>query len=176
MAELVRLYEPEVRIVARVRLGHALRPYLDTIDLVQSVHRSLMVGLRDARFDIASPEKLVAVALTIVRRKAARHWRRVRRQERQSRMALGTSGLSGLFSSLCSSEPDPAVNAARHGQIERIFRRLKEPEQDLIRLRLEGYTTAEAARQMGLDPDLARVHLCRLRQRLRRAATAAELI
>src|SRR6188508_2597024 len=46
LTELARQYEPEVRAVARVRLGPALRPYLDTMDLVQSVHRSLMVGLR----------------------------------------------------------------------------------------------------------------------------------
>ena len=42
MEELVAAYEPEVRLVARVRLGTALRPYLDSVDLVQSVHRSVL--------------------------------------------------------------------------------------------------------------------------------------
>ncbi len=46
MQQLIEQYEPELRIVARNRLGAALRPHLDTIDLVQSVHRSLMIGLR----------------------------------------------------------------------------------------------------------------------------------
>jgi hypothetical protein len=46
MQRLIQQYEPELRIVARNRLGPALRPHLDTIDLVQSVHRSLMIGLR----------------------------------------------------------------------------------------------------------------------------------
>ena len=175
-AELVRLYEPEVRMVARVRLGQALRPYLDSVDLVQSVHRSVMVGLRDARFDIASPEKLIALALTIVRRKVARHWRRVQRQQRLSRMTSESTRLPDLFTSLCSTEPDPGAEAARHEQIERLFRQLKDSERNLVQLRLEGYSTAEAARQLGLDPDVARVQLNRLRHRLRQAGTAVELI
>ena len=34
LAELVREYEAKVRVVAHVLLGPALRPYLDSIDLV----------------------------------------------------------------------------------------------------------------------------------------------
>ena len=43
--QLVCLYEAEVRVIARIGLGAPLRPYLDTVDLVQSVHRSLLTGL-----------------------------------------------------------------------------------------------------------------------------------
>src|SRR5437870_1176633 len=82
LTHLAAQYEPEVRIVARVLLGRSLRPYLDSLDLVQSVHKSLLLGLRNDKFDISSPEKLVALALTIVRRKVARHWRHLQRQQR----------------------------------------------------------------------------------------------
>ena len=68
-------YERQVRIVARVLLGPQLRPHLDTTDVLQSVHRSLLVGLREQKFDISSPDKLVALACTMVRRKVARKWR-----------------------------------------------------------------------------------------------------
>ena len=61
-------YEKDLRIAARVHLGFALRPYLDSLDLVQSVHRSLMMGLRSQKFDISSPEKLIALALTYLLR------------------------------------------------------------------------------------------------------------
>src|SRR5688572_12807585 len=84
LAELAAKYEPEVRIDARVQLGQALRPYLDSMDLVQSVHRSLLVGLRQNKFEFASPENLIGLALTMVRRKVARHWRKLRRQHRLS--------------------------------------------------------------------------------------------
>ena len=51
LGELAQRYEPEVRMVARVLLGPALRPYLDSVDVVQSVHRSLMVGIRANKFE-----------------------------------------------------------------------------------------------------------------------------
>ncbi len=90
--QLVRTYEPEVRVIARVRLGAPLRPFLDTVDLVQSVHRSLLVGLRAGKFDISSPQKLVALALTIVRRKTARKWRRARRRCHHGRRIAPSPG------------------------------------------------------------------------------------
>ena len=68
MHQLVTEYEHEVHTVARIRLGAALRPYVDSIDLVQSVHKSLMIGLQEGKFDISTPQNLIALALTIVRR------------------------------------------------------------------------------------------------------------
>ena len=65
----MRQYEPEVRIVARVLLGPALRPHLDSIDLVQSVHRSLLVGLRQNKLEIGGLEQLIGLVLTMLRRK-----------------------------------------------------------------------------------------------------------
>ena len=65
-------YERQVRIVARVLLGPQLRPHLDTTDVLQSVHRSVLVGLREQKFDISIPDKLVALACTMVRRKVAK--------------------------------------------------------------------------------------------------------
>src|SRR5437867_7881602 len=85
LEQLARQYEPKVRIVARVLLGPALRPYLDSMDLVQSVHRSLMLGLRVKKYDLAGPENLVALAVTLVRRKVARQWRHLQRQQRLDR-------------------------------------------------------------------------------------------
>src|SRR5260370_33303135 len=63
LTQLIQLYEPDVRIAARVRLGAALRPYLDLVDVVQSVHRSLISGLHKTKFDLSSPEKLIGLAV-----------------------------------------------------------------------------------------------------------------
>src|SRR6266571_7445883 len=69
LEQLARQYEPKLRLVARVLLGPALRPYLDSLDLVQSVHKSLLVGLRKSQYDVSSPDKLIALTLTMLRRK-----------------------------------------------------------------------------------------------------------
>ena len=104
---LIQQYEREVRVMARVLLGPALRPHLDSLDLVQSVHRSLLVGLHGGRFEFHSPQDLVALALTMVRRKVARQWRHLQRQKRLE-SSDASQNLPDVLISLSSSSDDPA--------------------------------------------------------------------
>lgn len=172
LEELTRRYEPEVRMLARVRLGPALRPYLDSVDVVQSVHKSLLSGLRQDQFDISSPEKLVALALEMVRRKLGKHWRRERRQQRPGPM--DAEDLARLLTDLPSAEPDPARTAALRDAVAAVCRRLSERDRRLIELRLEGWSTAKVAQSLGLEADTLRVRLSRLRQELRESGLMAE--
>ena len=75
--------------------------------------------------------------------------------------------LSRLLADYCSPEPDPSQAAALQEARERLCRNLDETERQMILLRLEGHSTAEVARQLGLDANVLRVRLSRLRQRLR---------
>jgi RNA polymerase sigma factor (sigma-70 family) len=166
LAELTRRYEPEVRLVAHVQLGPALRPHLDSMDLVQSVHRSLMLGLRAGKFDVGSSDQLVALALTLVRRKVARKWRHLRRQQRLSSGPAG-GDLERTLASLAASGAEPAEAAQIDDALRHVCAGMDETERRVIELRLEGRSTAEVARELGLDADVLRVRLSRLRQRLR---------
>lgn len=158
---LARQYEPDLLIAARVHLGPALRPYLDSVDLVQSVHRSLLAGLRNDKFAVADARSLLALALTMVRRKVARQWRRHRRQvrpaENQPLDALVTVSRRGA---------GPAAEAQVRDGLARLWRELDADDRELIGLRLDGWTTAEAARRLGKTPEALRVRLYRLRKRL----------
>jgi RNA polymerase sigma-70 factor (ECF subfamily) len=162
LAQLVRHYEPELRIAAHVRLGPALRPYLDSMDLVQSVHRSLIGGLRQNKFDFSSPDKLLALAVTLVQRKIARHWRRVKREAGASR----ASDTREVLLSLCSPQADPASAAEIADAADHFLSGLDDVDRRLLELRLEGCSTAEAARQLGVDAGFLRARLGRLRKRL----------
>lgn len=168
LATLVKRYEQEVRMAARVMLGPALRPYLDSVDLVQSVHHSVLKGLQRDRFEISQPEQLLALALTIVRRKVARHWRKVRRQLRSESNSTPISehgeGLANLSS---PQSDDPTAPAQFDDQLAHIQRMLDPTERKLVEMRLLGHSTAEVARTLGLDADVLRVRLHRLRVRLR---------
>jgi RNA polymerase sigma-70 factor (ECF subfamily) len=168
LTAVTQRYEPEVRIVAHFLLGRDLRPYLDSLDLVQSVHKSLLLGLRNDRFDISSPEKLVALTLTIVRRKAARHWRRVQRQQR-----LDPDG-ERLPAALACPDADPARAAQLQDALQHLWNSLNAEERRVVELRLEGHSTAEVARRLSLDGDVLRVRLSRLRQRLRATGVLTE--
>jgi len=167
LSQLAREYEPKLRMVARVLLGSALRPYLDSIDLVQSVHRSLMVGLRDQKFDVKSPDQLMALALTLVRRKVARQWRHLQRQQRLSGGVGDTDGLANVLTTLSRPQDDPAAAAQFRDQVAQLCAGLNETERRLLDLRLQGYSPAEIGAELGISAVAFRVRLTRLRQRLR---------
>jgi RNA polymerase sigma factor (sigma-70 family) len=166
-AELARQYESEVRIMARVLLGKALRRYLDSMDVVQSVHRSLLVGLRHKKYKIERPEHLLALALTMVRRKIARQWRRHRRQQQLPTGSADSTSLASTLAALVNPADDPARAAQVNDDLHRLCAQLDDQQRQIIHLRLLGWSTVEVARQLGLDADVLRANLSRLRQRLR---------
>lgn len=166
LEELTRRYEPKIRLVARVVLGPALRPYLDSVDLTQSVHKSILVGLRDRKLALNDPEQLIGLAVTMLRRKAARHWRHL---QRQRRLSGGGTGLAGGRSAVLASlggGSDPAADAQFRDQVDQLCAHLGETERRILDLRLEGHSGPEIAAQTGLSPVNVRVRLTRLRQRL----------
>jgi RNA polymerase sigma-70 factor (ECF subfamily) len=172
LARLSEQYEPKVRIVARVLLGASLRPYLDSIDVVQSVHRSLLAGLRDGKHDLSAPENLVALAVTMLRRKVARQWRHLRKQ---SRLSLSPDvGPAGLLDAQAERGLDPAREAAFRDAARKLYSRLGETEQRIIDLRFQGHTTDEVAARLGLNPIALRVRMTRLRKRLEETGVLAD--
>jgi RNA polymerase sigma-70 factor (ECF subfamily) len=165
--DLARTYEPKLRLVARVLLGPALRPYLDSVDLVQSVHKSLLLGLRDQKFAFDTSEDLLALAITLVRRKVARHWRRLQRQQRVSGESGAPADLANVLTALSRPQDDPAQAAQFNDQVAQLCQNLNDSERRLLELRLQGYSPAECAAELGLSSVAFRVRLTRLRQRLR---------
>jgi len=174
LAQLTQQYESKVRLVARVVLGPALRPYLDTVDLVQSVHRSLLLGLRAQKVDIAGPDNLIALTVLMVRRKVARRWAHLRRQQRLSGAPAGRDDLPGLLLGVSSPQADPAREAAYRDMVRQLCRQLSEAERRMLALRLQGHTTAEVAAALGVSPIALRVRLTRLRQRLQDGGVFAD--
>jgi RNA polymerase sigma factor (sigma-70 family) len=173
MARLIQDYEPKVRVVARAMLGPVLRPYLDSADLVQSVHKSLMLGLRGDKFVLSRPEDLLGLTLTLVRRKVARHWRRLRRQQQGGR-ANDEIGLAELLRSLTSPHEDPARAAEFNDQLHELCRHLSPDDRRMLEMRLDGYTFPEIGDVLGVHSVALRVRMTRLRQRLVASGVFAE--
>ncbi|MCA9194478.1 MAG: sigma-70 family RNA polymerase sigma factor [Planctomycetales bacterium] len=160
-------YERQVRIVARILLGPQLRLHLDSMDLLQSVHRSLLIGIRSEKFSIESSDKLVALACTIVRRKVARKWRTLRRQlKHQSSPSGNVVYLTNMLSAISNPHTGPVEIAQFNDQLERLCESLHEIERKMLEMRLEGYTSGEVAERLGIHPVAIRVRWTRLRKRL----------
>ncbi len=166
LTRLVDQYEKKLRVVARVQLGPALRPYLDSQDLVQSVHRSLMAGLRDEKFDISSPDQLIALTITMLRRKVARLWRRMRRQERIDNGSNNNSDVVDLLTSISAPRADPEAEADFRDSVSFLCEQMDDVERSILDLRLHGFAAPEIATQIGLSSVNVRVRMTRLRQRL----------
>lgn len=173
--KLVAEYEPKVRIVARVLLGPALRPYLDSADLAQSVHMSIVAGIRDERFRLSGPDDLIGLAVTVLRRKAAKQWRHLQRQRRLSGDgSRAKDDISGTLAALSAGGTDPAAEAQFRDQLAHLCEHLDESERRVLDLRLDGFTPAEIADQIGVSRVALRVRLTRLRQRLTAAGVVTD--
>lgn len=162
MRRLVSEYEDVLRRAARRQLGQAMRRHVDSLDIVQSVYRSLLVGLRNRRFDVATPDKFVALAGLIIRRKVARKWRKLRKQP--ANLAGNTSGAGWSEVAGPASHAAAAVDAGE--MLDRVLSELDPLDAQLVQLRLAGHSTAEVARRLGVDSGLLRVRLGRLRKHL----------
>lgn len=163
-SRLVQLYEGIVRRSVRSRLGRPMRRALDSMDVVQSVHRSLLIGMRHEKFAIRSPDDLVGLALVMVRRKVARQWRRIKARPD----ARAESSPEADF----SDNPDrpggdPAAAVLADDALEAFLAEVDDTDRKLVHLRLDGHSTTEAAGLLGLDPKFLRVRLMRLRKKIR---------
>jgi RNA polymerase sigma-70 factor (ECF subfamily) len=156
MTYLVQGYEAQIRRVARHCLGPALRAALDSMDLVQSVHKSLLLGLRQNKFTLDSPDNLVAVAVTILKRKAARKAIRLKREQEILRIR-----------DLLLPRADPQWSAAQAAELQEILEALTDFDRQLLELYREGRSTVEVAGLLDKNPNSLRVYRSRLFSKLR---------
>lgn len=163
LSELVLRYESQIRIVASARLGRAMRHGIDSLDVVQSVHRSLLGGLLQNRFTFSSPAQLTALAVTMVHRKIAHKWRKMKNE------AVPTSSPDSNLDQLVSGcEDEPSARVSAHELLADVLANLNEKERTVIEMRISGWRTVDIAERLGVDPDVLRVQLSRLRRRLRK--------
>jgi RNA polymerase sigma factor (sigma-70 family) len=174
LVTLVQKYEPKVRLAAHRLLGSFLRRRVDSVDVVQSVNCVLIRGLKEGTFELAQLDQLVALAVTLVRRKVAQHWRRLRYEE-HALVGVGESpGSPSWRAASEQSQTDPAQTVQLQLDLEWLWQFMNDMERRLVQLRLQGCTTVEAALEMGIAANVLRVLLSRLRRRLRTYGVLAD--
>lgn len=159
LGELLRRYERRVQLAARSLLRPALRNVLDSLDLVQSVHRALLPGLRDGRYTFADEDQLVALAVTVLRHKVQRTARRPPPSPADP-ATLPPEAAPGV---------GPSESAVGEELIAKVLANLDPEDRRLVELRLQDYSTAEIATELGVSAAVLRARLSRLRKRLRDA-------
>jgi RNA polymerase sigma factor (sigma-70 family) len=172
-AELVQRYERAVLRSVRSRLSRTMRGALDSMDVMQSVHRSLLTGLKNERFQFASPQQLIGLAVVMVQRKVARHWRKLKRFPTNGASPAEMRSATPL-EEIAGDESPPLDTATANDLLQRFLTHLDDFDRELVRLKLEGHSSVESAAILGREPAFVRMRWSRLRQMLRERGSFEE--
>jgi RNA polymerase sigma factor (sigma-70 family) len=158
-AELVRQYEPDIRLAIRARLTDPrLRRLLDSMDICQSVLASFFVRVGAGQYELDQPEQLLRLLKTMARNKlfhAADKQRACRRDYRRQ-------DTDPLPEEIPNSDPRPDEVAAQRELLTRFHDRLSPRDRRIVELRRAGRTWREVAAEVGGKPDGVRMGHARL--------------
>jgi RNA polymerase sigma factor (sigma-70 family) len=156
--ELVRRYEPMIRMAIRVRLDHSgLRRLLDSMDICQSVLANFFVRAASGQFDLESPAQLVALLVTMARNRLTNHLHQQQAGRRDYRRQDGSADIGEII----DPSPSPSKIAADRDLLEACRNSLTQEERRLADLRALGRTWDEVAAEVGGHPEALRFRLTR---------------
>jgi RNA polymerase sigma-70 factor (ECF subfamily) len=163
-AEVVRRYEPTIRLAVRVRLDHSdLRRLLDSMDICQSVLANFFVRAASGQFALETPGQLVRLLVTMARNKLINHahQQQAARRDYRRRTDLEAADPS-------DDGPSPSRVVAYRELLQKVRTGLAPEERRLADLRAAGRSWAEVAAQVGGKPDALRFRLTRALDRVAR--------
>jgi RNA polymerase sigma factor (sigma-70 family) len=160
-AELVRRYEPEIRLEVRgwLRLRNpSLRRVFDSMDVCQSVLASFFARVAVGEFDLDDPPQLIRLLVGMARKKVAEQARFHQRQRRDIRR-VGV--VDAEQQTVAKSPESPSRIASGRELLEKLRERLLDEERQIADLRARGSDWATVAAEMGGTPEGRRKQLAR---------------
>jgi RNA polymerase sigma factor (sigma-70 family) len=150
--ELFDLYGGHVRRVVRRRLSERLRSQYDSTDFAQAVWASFFTTR--GNYDFNTPDALVAFLAGMAFNKVAEAYRnRVLTAKRDPRREQPLTTLEGETTVPADRrQPTPSQLAVANEEWERLIRDQPVQYRTALLMLSQGYTQAEAAAHVGLDP------------------------
>jgi RNA polymerase sigma-70 factor (ECF subfamily) len=157
--ELVREYEPAIRMEVRCRLrDRRLRRAFDSMDVCQSVLASFFVRAAAGAYDLEQPDQLRKLLVGMARKKLLFQVRKQRAQCRDVRR-LEPLPLDGRAA--VAAEPSPSQQCEAKDLLRNVHQRLTAEERQLAELRAQGREWPDIAAQVGGTPSGRRKQLTR---------------
>lgn len=157
--QLVSACEPELRVMARVRLTDPrLRREIDSMDICQSILGNFFVRAAAGQFELDSNEQLLRLLSRMVRNKVIDHGRRIQRDRRDVRRQATTSA-DEIPLSDTARKPDSIV--ANRELLDRTMALLSEEDREIVEQRTAGCGWPEIAEQMNSTADAVRKRFSR---------------
>jgi RNA polymerase sigma factor (sigma-70 family) len=162
--QLVRRYEPAIRLAVHVRLTDPrLRRILDSMDICQSVLVSFFMRAASGQYELETPEQLLKLLTTMARNKVlseAHKQRAARRDYRRLQRDFSGEG------DLIDSHPSPSQVVAQREMLHELQSRLTVEERQLADQRALGRSWKEIAAAVGSEPNTVRMRLRRALDRV----------
>jgi RNA polymerase sigma-70 factor (ECF subfamily) len=159
--ELVRRYEPEIRLEIRTWLrlrDPRLRRVFDSMDICQSVLASFFVRAAVGDFELNEPSQLIRLLVGMARTRLAEEVRFHQRRKRDVRR-LGPTGPEEATAGATDETPSQFI--ARRELLQMFRERLSDEERRLAELRAQGLDWSAVAAQVGGTTEARRKQLSR---------------
>ncbi len=172
--ELVVALLPRLEAYVHLKMGPGLRQREGSADVVQSVCREALEGLRDGPFEFRGRAAFLSWLFTTALNKIRERDRFNRRQRRAAARELPATAIGSAAGHLVS--PSRKLMAQEElARVEHVFGTLSERDQEIIILaRVMGLARTEIAELLGCTAAAARVRLGRAVARLGAALANAE--
>jgi RNA polymerase sigma-70 factor (ECF subfamily) len=164
---VVRRFTVQLVALARRHLAGRIRQKTSPEDAVQSAFKSFFKRLHRGQFDLDSWDGLWSLLVVITVRKCAarRAYYLAARRDVRRETPLATSGDPDTQCVALSRAPRPEEALALTELIEQLLRDLGDGEQQIVHLRLQGYSISEICHTLGRADRTVRRVLARLRHR-----------
>lgn len=156
--ELLKQYEPILRVIVRRQLSPPLRRKFDSVDIVQSVWADVFGGFRQDRWEFADAAHLRAFLV-----RSARN--RLINRARQQKFEM-TQPDYLLQEPMDDAQGSPSEELEADELWDRMLALCPPAHQDILRFRRQGYSIDEIAQQTNLHPGSIRRIFYNLARRL----------
>lgn len=158
-AELIRLYEPEVKREIRLRMSDPrLRRVLDSVDIFQSVLANFFVRAANGQFELERPDQLIRLLVTMARNRVGNHIAHHQSQRRDTRRVNQDSEATDQ---VADHDPSPSQVVANRELLEVVRSRLSPKLRTVAEQRALGRQWADIAAELGESPEALRKMLGR---------------
>jgi len=157
--------------LARSRLDAQMRRKFDADDVMQSVFRSFFTRQGDGQFQFEDWDSIWALLTVMTKRKCARRVKAERAARRDVSREISTAPASDDDSGgweTMAGDPTPDEAATLTDLVEHLMRGLDEREQQVLTLRLQGFTVQEISKKVGFSERSVHRTLAQLRRRTTR--------
>ncbi|HEY4260195.1 MAG TPA: sigma-70 family RNA polymerase sigma factor [Schlesneria sp.] len=157
--ELVRRYESELRVIARVRLtDKRVRRLIDSMDICQSIFANFFARVATGQFQLDSPAALLKLLSAMVRNKATDHVRRLLADKRGSD-SIRTESID--LSQIAEDTTRSCRAAENQELLLEILKRFTAEEQQIASLRRDGLTWDEISETLNMSAESLRKKFAR---------------